>query len=273
MTRGQMHEEHALELEAIESGKVFNPPPAPLVKKRQTIYLPIAAVASIVMLAIVYWFVSFEKTAITTVPPAEAASVFVPPTATPVPPTPTPAPTLPPQPTVEALSPSWTTGVGDLLQKKCAACHGTSGDYKAETYADAIKAVVPGTPEDSKMVQVQSRGKHPGQFTPTELELIKQWISAGAPEEPVAMGGPTAGAGDTWATLQDTFKKKCGTCHGTSGGYTATTYADAMKAITAGDPDASKVVEVQKTGTHPGKFTAEELQKVIDWIKAGAPEK
>jgi mono/diheme cytochrome c family protein len=274
MTREQMHEEHALELEAIETGRAYSPPPAALVNKRRTIYLPIAAIASIVMLAIVYWFVSFEKTAITTIPPAEVAQVFVEPTATPAPPTPTPEPTLAePVGVVETLSPSWNTGIGDLVLKRCVACHGTSGEYSAETYADAVKAVVPGSPADSKMVQVQSRGKHPGQFTANELDLIKQWISAGAPEDPVASGGSTAGAGDTWATLQATFEKKCGACHGTSGGYTATTYAGAMKAITPGDPDSSKTVQVQKAGTHAGKFTAAELQRVINWIKAGAPEK
>jgi hypothetical protein len=57
------------------------------------------------------------------------------------------------------------------------------------------------------------------------------------------------------------------------GDYNAETYADAMKQITAGDPDASKVVEVQKAGDHPGKFSESDLAAVIEWIKAGAPEK
>jgi transposase len=33
------------------------------------------------------------------------------------------------------------------------------------------------------------------------------------------------------------------------------------------------VVQMQQKGGHPGQLTPEELQQVIDWIKAGAPEK
>ena len=45
-----------------------------------------------------------------------------------------------------------------------------------------------------------------------------------------------------------------------------------MKQITAGKPDASQVVEVQKAGGHPGTFSEDELKRVIDWIMAGAPK-
>jgi hypothetical protein len=30
---------------------------------------------------------------------------------------------------------------------------------------------------------------------------------------------------------------------------------------------------MQSTGDHPGQLTDEELQQVIDWIEAGAPER
>ncbi len=43
-----------------------------------------------------------------------------------------------------------------------------------------------------------------------------------------------------------------------------------MKQIQAGNPDGSKVVEVQKAGGHPGSFSDDELKQVIDWITAGA---
>jgi len=32
-------------------------------------------------------------------------------------------------------------------------------------------------------------------------------------------------------------------------------------------------VVVQKAGGHAGQFTPEELQQIVEWIMAGAPEK
>lgn len=68
-------------------------------------------------------------------------------------------------------------------------------------------------------------------------------------------------------------------CHGTSGGVALDTYANTMQGspagpvIVPGNPDTSPLVALQQKGDHPGQFTPEELQQVIDWIKAGAPEK
>jgi hypothetical protein len=42
--------------------------------------------------------------------------------------------------------------------------------------------VVIGDPGHSKLVEVQS-GEHFGKLSNEELELVKQWIAAGAPEK------------------------------------------------------------------------------------------
>jgi hypothetical protein len=42
--------------------------------------------------------------------------------------------------------------------------------------------------------------------------------------------------------------------------------------IIPGNAQGSMVVQVQQQGGHPGQLTDEELQEVIDWIEAGAPE-
>ena len=64
----EMEEEHALELEAIESGTDQRPVDPEQVRRRKMIFYPIAAVAGLLMLFGVYYFVSFEQTAIETVP-------------------------------------------------------------------------------------------------------------------------------------------------------------------------------------------------------------
>ena len=62
------------------------------------------------------------------------------------------------------------------------------------------------------------------------------------------------------------------------GNLSLKTYADALKsgkdgpAIVPNDPDKSVLVQVQQKGGHPGQFTKEELDRIIAWIKAGAPE-
>jgi mono/diheme cytochrome c family protein len=76
------------------------------------------------------------------------------------------------------------------------------------------------------------------------------------------------------------FKNRCGTCHGTTsvGGLSLATYEDALAGgnsgpgIVPGDPDGSWIVKIQQEGGHPGQLTEAELQQVIEWIQAGAPE-
>jgi hypothetical protein len=42
--------------------------------------------------------------------------------------------------------------------------------------------------------------------------------------------------------------------------------------ILPGDSQESVLVQLQREGKHFGKFTAEELETIIQWIEAGAPE-
>jgi cytochrome b subunit of formate dehydrogenase len=77
------------------------------------------------------------------------------------------------------------------------------------------------------------------------------------------------------------FRNRCSTCHGMTsvGGLSLSTYQDALKggnsgpAIIPGDPDNSVLVLKQSAGNHPGQLTIDELDQVIAWINAGAPEK
>jgi hypothetical protein len=102
-------------------------------------------------------------------------------------PTPEPTPELPAVDT----SPTFETYVGPLVATKCTGCHGdlATGGLNMLTYAGLMKGgsggpvVVPGESANSRLVQVQSAGDHFANFTAEELEIIKQWIDAGAPEK------------------------------------------------------------------------------------------
>ncbi len=101
----------------------------------------------------------------------------------------------PPEPTPELPSssgtPTYESYVGPLVTAKCSGCHGdlATAGLNMLTYAGLMKGgedgavIVPGNSAGSKLVQVQSTGKHFANLTAEELAVIKQWIDAGAPEK------------------------------------------------------------------------------------------
>jgi len=196
LTEDEMLHEHPLELADLKAGTVGQLPSANVIRRRQRIYYPIAAVAAAGLLFALYGFIGGEQTAITTSPPPlSTAPVFVPQTPTPLPPTPTripspsPAPATEGEPTASAAL-AWGD-VGPIFAGRCVMCHGPSLASKGlslDTYAGALKGgadgpvVVPGD-ADSRLLAIQSGGGHPGQLSDEELALVRAWIEAGALEQ------------------------------------------------------------------------------------------
>jgi formate dehydrogenase gamma subunit len=190
MYSGKISEEellhdHPLELADIKAGTAKPPVTSEGVTKRRRIYLPIFSLVAIIMLAGVFFFIAYEETAIETIPPAERPEVFVPFTPTP---SPIPVPTATPAP-VTTLT--WEGGIGQLMESKCVACHNSSSklggldlsDYQVTLLGgNSGPAVVPGDPDSSTIIIIQSAGGHPGQFTDQELSQVTEWIENGAPE-------------------------------------------------------------------------------------------
>lgn len=182
----EMLHDHPIELADIKAGTAKPRITPEGVAKRRRKYLPIYSLAAVLMLVGVYFFIAYEETAISTVPPAEPAEVFVPFTPTPLP-TPAPSPTPPP---VTALT--WEGGIGALMESKCVACHNSSSklggldlsDYNLPLLGGTSgPAVIPGDPDNSTIILIQSAGGHPGQFSDEELSQVREWIENGAPEK------------------------------------------------------------------------------------------
>lgn len=76
LSRHEMEEEHPLDLAAREQGQERPVDPA-LVDRRRRYYLPVAFLFSVALLVSVYFFVTFEATAITTVP-RQTVEVYAP---------------------------------------------------------------------------------------------------------------------------------------------------------------------------------------------------
>jgi len=289
MDEHTMLEEHPLELADLKAGIVPRPRD-PKYSKRQAIYVPLAAVVGAVLFVTILRFMTFEKTAIDTIPQRfqENVQVFAPLAPTPFP---TPRPTLPPPPTVAVAKADWAT-VSTILEKECATCHnGSVAGLDFTTYAGAMKGgkdgavIKPGDPANSMMVQKVSSGAHPGKLSPAELEALKTWIASGASEtgEGTAVTAPPPGAAaaDAWTGgIDQLINSKCAMCHvnTSSGGLSLKTYAAALKggksgaAIVPNDPDKSVLLQIQQKGGHPGQLSPEEIARVSAWIKAGAPE-
>jgi len=185
LTREEMQHEHPAELEAIEAGTQPLPAPPEVIRRREKAFLPGAVLLAVALGFGLLRFVTFEQSAITTVPPGEVADPFVPQT-------PTPAPTRAAAPTLAGVRPaSWRGRFEGLFRDRCGSCHGitaVSGLSLAE-YESALSGgnsgpgIGPGDAQASWLVRIQSAGGHPGQLTSEELAEVIDWIEAGAPEQ------------------------------------------------------------------------------------------
>jgi nitrate/TMAO reductase-like tetraheme cytochrome c subunit len=100
-------------------------------------------------------------------------------------------PPLPEEPTAsDAENPTFDSYVGLLFETNCTACHGGSSPQKGldlSTYESAMAGgedgpvIIPGDSAGSHLVEVQS-GSHFATFSSEELDVVKKWIDAGAPE-------------------------------------------------------------------------------------------
>jgi len=189
MSREEMEHEHPAELASIEEGNGWQRPAEAELRRRQRIFFPVALALTGVMSYGIIWFVTLENTApITTIPKGETVEIFVPLTPTPRP-TPIPSPT--PELAAGVSLNSWDGQFEAIFRNRCGTCHGATavGGLSLATYEQALEggnngpAIVPGDPDSSLLVQVQSPGNHPGQLTSDELNSVIEWIKAGAPKQ------------------------------------------------------------------------------------------
>ncbi len=83
MSRAEMEEEHGEELHRLEKGALRPLPSPEVMRRRERVFVPVMAPIALLLLAGLFFLTSFEKTAISTVPPQSTVPVFSPlPTAT-----------------------------------------------------------------------------------------------------------------------------------------------------------------------------------------------
>jgi len=82
LSEREMVEEHPLELAALKAGRIPLTVPPDVLRRRRSRFIPIAIIVSTILCVGLYWFVTFEQTAITTIPRYEV-EIYVPATPTP----------------------------------------------------------------------------------------------------------------------------------------------------------------------------------------------
>jgi len=196
ITHHEMVEDHAAELEEIEAGRAARVAIAkPELDKRRRIYIPVATVVALALTGVTIWLLTAEQTAIETiVPPESDVPVFVPVTETPALPrgTAEATETGDTQADSEAApggATTWDGGIATLFADRCGSCHGASamGGLAVDTYANLLQGgasgpgVAPGDAAASTVV-TKMEATHPGMFSDDELQIVVEWINAGAPE-------------------------------------------------------------------------------------------
>ena len=162
---------------------------------------------------------------------------------------------------------NWISQHNQVFDPTCANCHDTKD---------------PGGVSNTSFCSNSACHGSIWKFAGFDAPALRQVIQSQLPPTPTPLPLPTGGALTFQDTIGPLFQARCGACHAANGiqGLDLTTYQSAIQGsangpvIVPGDPDQSLLVKKQTDlQPHFGQLTPEQLQLVIDWIKAGAPEK
>jgi nitrate/TMAO reductase-like tetraheme cytochrome c subunit len=162
------------------------------------------------------------------------------------------------------LNANWITLHRDVFDGTCVNCH-TADD--------------PGGASNTSFCSNSACHGSAWEYAGFDAPALREILSA---QLPTPVPPPTGGPLTFEATAGPLLAERCGACHGEESpveGLDLTSYATALAggnggpAIVPGDPEASLLVRVQSgEQRHFGQLTAEELDLIIEWIAAGAPE-
>lgn len=183
-------------------------------------------------------------------------------------------------PDVPVTPPGGGADAESLWTGLCSSCHGVSGEGGIGTTFDAAWQ---DSVTDGEVFDDINLG-HPATamiawgeiLTSQQIEDLVDYIRD-LPGVPTETSAPTYDG-----RIRAIFDAYCTVCHGAAGGWAAVPYSEAVAGgmIIPGDPDASPLVQTL-VGTHPDgiimppsvTMTPSDIQRIIDWVEAGAPEK
>lgn len=162
---------------------------------------------------------------------------------------------------------NWISLHNQALDQSCANCHSTGNPGGSDNTSFCSNSACHGRAWD-----------HAGFDAPGLRERIISQLPPTPTPAPIPSGGPLTYE----AAIQPLLEARCGSCHGAPKlqGLNLLTYADALQggssgpAILPGDPQGSLLVQkMSAEQPHFALLSAEELERVVAWIEAGAAEK
>ncbi len=248
MTRDEMEHEHAAELAQIDAGDVRPDTSREVIRKRERIFIPLAALTSIVVVIILVIFVTYEETAIATIPPlAEEVVVFV--RATPT-----------PQLSTEEEQALW------LDQTEASPIPHAIGNGRDDCFAcHAASAIAPYTDIHAEIGL--------GNETCLTCHSLLETETGDLPTvEVIALPSFTR-------DIMPALIQNCIECHDVKDGLDLSNFSALMSGgeggpvIVPGIPETSRFMLVQSMPleAHPTRLSPEELELVSAWILSGAP--
>jgi mono/diheme cytochrome c family protein/nitrate/TMAO reductase-like tetraheme cytochrome c subunit len=162
---------------------------------------------------------------------------------------------------------NWISLHHDAFDSTCATCHTTDN---------------PGGTDNTSFCSNSACHGNVWTYAGFDAPGLRQILMPQIPPTPTPMPEVPAASVTYENTIGPLFTNHCGGCHGPGGiqGLNLTTYQGALvggasgPAIVPGDPDSSLVVQKQSAEKpHFSQLTSQELDTVIQWIQAGAPEK
>jgi mono/diheme cytochrome c family protein len=189
-------------------------------------------------------------------------------------------------------SPQPTASGREVYGELCSQCHGPNGegglgpafgdpDWQARYQDSAIFDAINLGHAATAMI---AWGEI---LTSAQIDELVTHIRALDSSAPTTTAAPGGGAAPTFdADVLPIFQASCTGCHGNLGGWTGTSYTEALTTgadgptIVPGSPDTSRLVQ-SLIGTHPdgmimppgGSLSDADIQTIIDWVAAGALEK
>jgi mono/diheme cytochrome c family protein len=195
--------------------------------------------------------------------------------------------------------------VREILRRNCYACHGQ--DVKdvrknldilnhRQLLDSERRIVVPGAPEDSRLIQRIADGSMPPEeeeldlprLSESDLLVLKAWILGGAPPfapaDASAADEPAPPDSDVAAAAKGIFQKRCYQCHKydvAKGGIKIMHHrllVTVRKVVIPGKPEKSELFQLltakddarMPPDSEP-RLTAEEIEIIRTWILEGAP--
>jgi len=193
--------------------------------------------------------------------------------------------------------------VAPLMKARCAACHtGEKAQGKLDVNSAAAilrggnsgAAVKPRRTPDSLLLAKITTGQMPpgpAKLSAAEVDVVRQWIDAGAPADAQAAASQPVAHVPTENEILPIFQIRCLECHGKRqqlGGLDLRTRASRLKGgksgpgLVPGDPSASLIIKRIEAGQMPPMEmlrehsirppTTSEVDKLKAWIAGGAPE-